>query len=310
MGTSGSTGSRLISGNSKICEKAEDEIAGFFNAESALMFNSGYDANLGFFSTVPQKGDIVLYDEHIHASVRDGLRLGLSKSYSFRHNDVEHLKERLDSLSGDVIYIAVESLYSMNGDLAPLKEINDLASKYGAYLVVDEAHAGGVIGENGVGLSVEQEVAPFARLITFGKAYGSHGGCVLGSKELRSFLINFARSFIYTTALPEFVFEHNAEVVHDPKLEVLKSQLESNIEFFLSHFDYELPSDTRSPIQIIPVGSVEWTSDLAARIREAGIAVKPIYSPTVPEGEECLRVCIHAFNTEEEIRRLAGLILE
>lgn len=211
-GCSGSTGSRLISGNTALIQMAESRIARFFGSEAALVFNSGYDANLGFFSAVPQKGDTVLYDELIHASVRDGIRLSHAKSYSFRHNDLKDLQRKAEHASGTV-FIAVESLYSMDGDLAPLPELADWCELHGALLVVDEAHAGGVFGEGGRGLvaAAGLESRCFARLVTFGKAYGMHGGAICGGKLLCEFLINFARSFIYTTALPEAHYSHLTE---------------------------------------------------------------------------------------------------
>ena len=309
-GVSGATGSRLISGNSELCERVEAEFATFFGNSAALMFNSGYDANLGIFSSIPQKGDIVLYDEHIHASARDGLRLSLATSYSFRHNDPKHLRERLDSFNGQTVYVAVESLYSMNGDFAPLKEIFELTEKYGAYLIVDEAHSGGVFGPWGTGCVRELGIAPFINLITFGKAYGSHGACVLCSTETKQYLINFARSFIYTTALPPFVFRHNSRVITDQSNETRREQLKTNIAYFRKlALGLTLVSDEASPIQIIRVGSVDKTKELAAALQKSGIAVKPIFSPTVPPGEECLRICIHSFNSSAEIDSLVRVII-
>lgn len=308
-GVSGSTGSRLISGNSEQCERSEAEFAAFFGSSAALMFNSGYDANLGIFSSIPQKGDVVIYDEHIHASVRDGLRLGNATSYSFRHNDLQHLEERIQKFKEQTVYVAVESLYSMQGDLAPLREIFELTEKYGAYLIVDEAHSGGVFGPWGTGRVRELGIAPFINLITFGKAYGSHGACVLSSIETKQFLINFSRPFIYTTALPPFVFLHNARVITDQSNEMRREQLKTNISYFRKlAAGLSLVSDETSPIQIIRIGSVEKTKELATKLQDSRIAVKPIFSPTVPVGEECLRICIHSFNSPAEIDRLVRVI--
>ncbi len=188
----GSTGSRLISGTSKIALSTEEKLATFFGTESAIIYNSGYDANIGFFSCVPQRGDTVLYDEYIHASVRDGIRMSFAESISFKHNDIIDLERKLEKLTG-TIYVSIESLYSMDGDIAPLKQIAEICQNHNAYLVVDEAHAAGVFGENGKGLVHQEEIekAVFARLVTFGKAYGSHGAVILGSKELIDYQINF-----------------------------------------------------------------------------------------------------------------------
>lgn len=308
--TSGSTGSRLLSGNSVHYEALESQIAAFFDAPACLHFNSGYDANLGIFSSIPQKGDLILYDEYIHASVRDGVRLSWARSFSFRHNDLEHLEQRLKAAEGMTVYVAVEALYSMDGDFAPLSELVSLTEKYGAYLIVDEAHSGGVYGEEGRGrvheLGLQDQV--FLRLMTFGKAYGSHGACILCEEGLKSFLINYCRPFIYSTALPEFVVAHNLERLTAETGKSRRAQLQQNIQLFRELYAGVSPSAPDSPIQIVSYNDVQATRDAAQRIQENGYAVKPIYAPTVPEGKERLRICIHTFNTEEDIRGLVAAL--
>ena len=306
----GSTGSRLISGTSSLSLTVESEMASFFGEESALLFNSGYDANLGFFSSVPQRGDTIIYDEFIHASVRDGIRLSFSQHSSFSHNDVEDLEKKIIQAKGTV-YVAIESLYSMDGDLSPLRQIQQVCEKYNAYLVVDEAHSAGVFGKEGRGfvhaLNLEDKI--FARLITFGKAYGSHGAVILGSKELIQFLTNFSRSFIYTTALPDATIVRNKEMVLSVDVNERRQELQKNLHYFRSNFQHVgLISETNSPIQILQLGSVEFTSELAKKIRVNNIAVKPIFSPTVSKGKERLRLCFHSFNTEDEIDSLMKVL--
>lgn len=305
----GSTGSRLISGHSKGAEEAEQFLAEFFGAEAALIFNSGYDANVGLFSSVPQKGDTVLYDELIHASVRDGIRLSNAKAYSFRHNDLGDLQKKAGRAEGTV-FVAVESLYSMDGDVAPLEDLAEWCAANKALLIVDEAHAGGVFGTNGKGLMEAKGLHEhcFARLITFGKAYGTHGGAVLGSAELREYLYNFARSFIYTTALPEDQYRHIAVSVTKAN-DAARSQLQANIALFRSlAANLPLLSDPVSPIQVIPFDTQENCLRVAERLQEKKIAVKAILPPTVPENGQRLRICIHAQNTPDEIRRLCELL--
>lgn len=302
----GSTGSRLISGNSNSVLEAERKLANFFSSEAALMFNSGYDANLGFFGSVPQRGDTVVYDELIHASVRDGIRLGFANGMSFKHNDADDLALKLGKLEGTV-YVAVESLYSMNGDMAPLRKIADICEEYKVNLVVDEAHAAGVFGKDGRGivdaLGLREKV--FARLVTFGKAYGSHGACILGSRQLMNFLINFSRSFIYTTALPAEVYVHNASIVSSLLMNERRSILQDNLNYFRSRFvNDRLISEVNSPIQIVRIGNVEQVKALTERLQFRNIAVKPIYAPTVQKGCEALRLCIHSFNTKTELDQL------
>ena len=303
---SGSTGSRLLSGNSDVHEELEEQFAHFFQSEAALHFNSGYDANLGVFSSIPQKGDTIIYDELIHASARDGIRLSWAKSYSFQHNDLDHLESRLKKAEG-AIYVAVEALYSMDGDIASLSEIAALCEKYEAYLIVDEAHSGGIYGESGRGLSEEMGISQkiFIRLVTFGKAYGSHGAVVLCDRDTRSYLINFSRPFIYSTALPVAVIDHNFKVASSPDLDLGRKRLQRIIGYFHENLEgLQSISDPTSPIQIIEFGDVQKTKEIAKVLQDARIAVKPIFSPTVPEGKERLRICLHAYNTREEINVL------
>lgn len=307
----GSTGSRLISGNSKNATQAEAFMAEFFQSEASLIFNSGYDANLGVFSSVPQKGDTVLYDELIHASVRDGIRLSYAKAFSFRHNDTADLRKKIERAEGTV-FVAVESLYSMDGDFAPLQEIAALCTEKKALLIIDEAHSGGIFGSEGRGLIEELQLEEycFARLITFGKAYGTHGAAVLGSRDLCDYLLNFARSFIYTTALPPAHYFHMIENVNWARDRKLSDRLQQNIALFRSLTGEErLLSEARSPIQILPVATLKECLNFARKLQDAGIAAKPIMPPTVPENGQRLRICIHAHNTEEEIHKLVNVLI-
>ncbi len=305
----GSTGSRLISGNSKAVETIEQQMADHFQSEAALIFNSGYDANLGLFSSLPQKGDTIIYDELVHASVRDGIRLSFAHAFSFRHNSLPDLEKKLQKAEG-TIFVAVESLYSMDGDLAPLKEISSLCKAYGALLIVDEAHSGGIFGENGLGLCHELGISEevFIRLFTFGKAYGTHGAAVCCSEEVRQYLVNFARSFIYTTALPESFYQHMMGQIGLSKNDSLRKQLQENITYFSKRIQPTISSN-RSPIQVIEFPELEACKAKAEELQQAGFAVKAILPPTVPSGSQRLRICIHAFNTREEIDRLISLLI-
>ena len=193
----GSSGSRLLSGNSELCESTEQMIADYYDSEAALIFNSGYDANLGFFGSVPQKGDLILYDELIHASIRDGIGMSHAQGYKFKHKNLAVLQKRLELASshrlnnkGAAVYIVTESVFSMGGDSPDIKSMIALARQFGAYLVVDEAHAVGVFGKSGSGLleSIGLQHAVFARIVTFGKALGAHGAAILGSKDLIQYL--------------------------------------------------------------------------------------------------------------------------
>ena len=207
----GATGSRLLAGQSALADEVEQELAQFYQTESALIFNSGYDANIGLLSCLPKAGDTLLTDELIHASMIDGARLSYATRHRFKHNDLADLTTKLQQATqlGGQIFVAVESVYSMDGDMAPLTDLVDICEKYGAALLVDEAHATGVYGsgpsgQGGEGLVVALGLQDrvFARVHTFGKALGVHGATIVGPAVLRQYLINFARPFIYTTALP------------------------------------------------------------------------------------------------------------
>jgi len=307
---SGSTGSRLISGNSKEAIDCENFIQSHFQSEACLVYNSGYDANLGIFSSLPQKGDTILYDQYIHASVRDGIRLSFARSYSFRHNDMEDLEKRLKNATGTV-FIAIEGLYSMDGDLAPVESVINLCEQYNALLIVDEAHSAGIYGEEQKGLTFAPSFRNriFIRLITFGKAFGTHGAAVLCSENVRTFLVNFSRSFIYTTALSPYQYDHIKECINRSLSGVKIDLIKDKIKLFRANLkNSDLISDQYSPIQILLLPGNENVQKAALFLQENGVAVKAIMSPTVTEGQERLRICIHSFNTNEEIEKLTDLI--
>ncbi|WP_396194493.1 aminotransferase class I/II-fold pyridoxal phosphate-dependent enzyme [Flavobacterium sp.] len=330
--TNGATGSRLISGNHNLYQVTENFIAEFHQAETALIFNSGYDANVGFFSAVPQRNDIILYDELCHASIRDGIQMSQAKAYKFQHNDTEDLEKLIlkfrlssraqsrdqpttDNPQPTTLFIVTESVFSMDGDCPNLQELVALAEKYNAYLVIDEAHALGVCGEQGEGVvqSLALQDKVFARIMTFGKGLGCHGAAVLGSAELKSYLVNFARSFIYTTGLsPHSVATILVAYQHlENEKETIQS-LRNNILFFnqLKHhlglkplFVY-----SKSAIQCAIIPGNDKVKSIATLLQQKGFDVKPILSPTVPEGQERLRFCLHSYNSEKEITAVLELL--
>jgi len=313
----GATGSRLLTGNLALNGAVEQQIANFHTAEAALIFNSGYDANLGFFSAVPQRGDLIFYDELCHASIRDGIQLSTAKAYKFGHDDMENLTElttRLSSIAAEV-YVVTESVFSMDGDSPNLKSLSELCNRKGFHLVVDEAHAVGIFGSNGGGKvqQLDLEASVFARIVTFGKALGCHGAAILGSRELQQYLVNFARSFIYTTGLPphslatimaayEYISEEkkNNLDLHSNiailRLKIKRHQLES---IFLK---------SESAIHCCLIPGNENVKAISNELKRKGYHVLPIMSPTVPAGKERLRVCVHSFNTPEEIGSLIELM--
>jgi 8-amino-7-oxononanoate synthase len=255
-GETGSTGSRLISGNSDFKMEMEEAIAKYHKAPASLFFNSGYNANIGLFSCVPQKNDLVITDELIHASVHDGIRLSYAKHYKFRHNDINDLEDLLQRHSSSFgnIYVAVESVYSMDGDEAPLRELIILKKKHkNVFLIVDEAHAIGVFG---MGLCKGSEKEYFARIYTYGKATGCHGAAIVGSKDLKNYLINFSRSFIYTTALPDVSISSICSAYFNLETREQQKALKKNIAYFTGQVK-EIKGfiKSRSAIQCMVLGN-------------------------------------------------------
>lgn len=304
----GTGGSRLISGNTFLAETLEKELASFYGYESALIFNSGYDANLGLLASVPQRGDTIIYDELIHASLHDGRRLSNANTLTFSHNNTFDLQQKLQSAAGD-IYVVIESIYSMDGTYAKMEEIISLCKKYGAYLIVDEAHSNGICGPHGKGLSYSYSQDIFACIFTFGKALGCHGAVICGSPMLKSYLINYARPFIYSTALPAHsLLSIKNAVEYLPKAENERKKLQSLSEYFVANLSAGLKQNLiadKGPIFSICIPGNDTCKQKAKLLQARGFAIKAILHPTVAQGKERIRICIHSYNTQEEIAALA-----
>ena len=306
----GSTGSRLLAGNSSLIEETERIIATFHDAESGLIFNSGYDANLGLLSCVPQRGDTIIYDYLCHASIRDGIRLGFARALPFQHNDIDDLERKIKQGTGNV-FVVTESIFSMDGDQAELQKICELCESSNAYLIVDEAHATGIIGNMGEGLVQHLGLHSncFARIHTFGKAVGCHGGIVLGSIGLRDYLINFCRPFIFSTALPDvsiMALKKAYEIF--PKLQEERKHLQSLAGIFQEAIIPFEKLRSNTAIQGIVVPGNADVKEVAMRLQENNLDVRPILYPTVPKGRERLRIVLHSFNTEQELELLINMI--
>ena len=311
----GSGGSRLLAGNSRAHEELEAYLAEFYRAESALLCNSGYCANLSVFSTLPTRHDFVVHDELVHASIRDGLRLSPAPHVAFRHNDLEHLESRLKNARG-MPFVVVESVYSMDGDGPDFVELVALCERYGAVLCVDEAHGVGVFGKHGRGVLEEAGVTERVpvRVYTFGKALGAFGAVVTGSHTLKTALVNFARPFIFATALPP-AFLTTIRAAHDAMREAdtERQRIRERLGEFRLH-TAGLPAGmvrtSLTTIQAVVVPGNEKVTAVASRLGESGFDVRPIRSPTVPAGSERLRISLHAFNTGEEVAALCRLLAE
>lgn len=309
----GSTGSRLLSGNSRYAEEVEQVIADYHHAEASLIFNSGYTANYGLLSSLPYKGDTIIYDELVHASIHDGIKNSKADSLGFKHNDVAALERTLQDAKG-LKYVVVESVYSMDGDVAPLKEIAALCRQYDAGLIVDEAHATGVYGNRGEGLVGELgiEAECLARIHTYGKAMGVHGAAIVGNTELKQFLVNYCRAFIYTTSMSfhslaaiKCAYQHLSTAAENRErlfslIHLLRNNIKPSDKFTLI--------EGNSPVQSIVVSGNNNVKAFAQNLQAQGFDVRPILTPTVAKGQERIRICLHSFNTEQEVLNLAEAI--
>lgn len=304
----GSTGSRLLTGNSTYAQDLEAKIAAFHGFEAGLLFNCGYMANLGLISTIANREDTIFFDSKVHASTHDGICLSKVNAIPFRHNDTAHLENRLKNCvtKGDR-FICVESIYSTDGSIAPLAEICHIAKEYQAYVIVDEAHAVGVCGYQGRGLVAEHKLCSsvFAQITTFGKAIGTHGAIVLGSQLLKQSLINFSTPYIYTTALPM----HSLIAINCSYSLLACMESERNhIQSLVRLYNDSIASNSKTHIQSIPIEGNKAAKELAQKILKEGFDVRPLLSPTVQRGKEVLRICLHAFNTKTELETLLDFL--
>ncbi|MDE3135297.1 MAG: 8-amino-7-oxononanoate synthase [Acidobacteriota bacterium] len=312
-GKVGSTGSRLLAGNSKDWERAEEEFAAFAGTESALYFSSGYAANVGMLSVLAGPADVVFSDSLNHASLIDGIRLSGARKVIYPHGDLSRLEEAFSAHRRETgaRLIVTESLFSMEGDFAPLGDLLALARKYGAELVVDEAHAVGVFGPGGRGLVFEAGIAGEALAVvhTCGKALASAGAFVCASREVKQYLVNRARTFIFSTAAPPYLAQQiRAALALVPAMEAERAHLHAIASALREGLRAEGFSVGTSASQIVPLvaGTSAAAMAWAESLREDGFAVRAIRPPTVPEGTARLRLSLTATLGREEIERLLG----
>jgi 8-amino-7-oxononanoate synthase len=307
------TASRLLNGNTLPAEELEYMLAAFHRGAAGLLFNSGYDANLALISSLARAGDHLYIDERAHASVHQGAKLSAANVQLFPHNDTAGLAAMLSAAGvGAVKWVVTESVFSMDGDRAPLRELSATCQQYGAELIVDEAHATGLFGPQGSGLCVAEDMASdcFARVYTFGKAIGANGAVVVGSSQLRAYLVNFAKPLIYSTALPlhsllrirsAYRFLHYSD---RPGQRLL--QLMAHFSSIKDALPYEVTGD--GPVFSLIVPGNDRVKALATALQERGFDIRPIVSPTVPKGRERIRISLHSFNTVGEIDALAVIL--
>ena len=313
----GATGSRLLSGQTESWEELENEFARFAGTEAALFFGSGYGANVGMLAAIVGPDDVVYSDVLNHASLIDGMRLSGARKVIYPHLDLNALEDRLKEDAGAPWrrVIVTESVFSMNGDVAPLQEMATLAERYGAAMIVDEAHATGVHGPEGRGLATEAGILPqaLATLHTCGKALGSAGAFVCGPAVLKEHLINHARTFIFSTALPPYLAEQIRAALRLAKgMDRERETLKKRAHGVISALQHEGFRTGNSGSQIVPVilGSNEKTLKAAAHLQKEGFAVRGIRPPTVPQGQARLRLSLTTKIAEEDLKRLVSSLTE
>jgi len=312
----GATGSRLLSGQTESWRELEEEFARFAGTEAALFFGSGYAANVGMLTAVVGSDDVVYSDVLNHASLIDGMRLSGARKVIYPHLDLTALEDRLREDAGAPWrrVIVTESVFSMNGDVAPLREMATLAEQYGAAMIVDEAHATGVHGPEGRGLAVEAGILPqvLAILHTCGKALGSAGAFVCGPAALKDHLINHARTFIFSTALPPYFVEQiRAALRLALGMDEERETLQTRARGMLCALQKAGFSTANSCSQIVPVilGKNEDTLNAAAHLQKEGFAVRAIRPPTVPAGQARLRLSLTTKIAEGDLNRLVSSLI-
>lgn len=293
----GSASSRLLTGTLPVYKELESLLSGLYKKEAALIFNSGYHANVGISSALNQKGDVIFSDKLNHASIIDGMRLSEGKFFRFPHNNIEALENLIkrERENYNNAFIITESVFSMDGDIADLEKIVELKKKYNCYLIIDEAHAFGVFGENGLGIAESLGIIDDIDLIvgTFGKAVGSMGAFVVGSKVFIDFLINKSRPFIFSTALPPICIAFSKWIIENkfPQTKIKRQRM------------LKIARQMGSSSQIIPVivGENKDTVDLCNILFHNGYFTLPIRPPTVPVGTSRIRLSLTSEIEEDEL---------
>jgi len=305
----GSCGSRFLNGTLDIHEELERELAEFVGKESALVFSTGYQTNLGIMSALLGRNDVVVLDKWDHASIVDGTRLGMAEVKRFKHNDMDHLRKVLDQVPNDKgILIVVDGVFSMEGDIANLPELVKIKKEYGARLMVDDAHSVGILGENGAGTAEHFGLKDEVDLImcTFSKSFASLGGFVAGEAKVIDYIKHFARPMIFSAALPP------AQVAAaKAALQIIKTDrkrrenLWENTRFWqegLKKLGFDI-GETQTPIVPVIIGDDMLTFTIWKKLMEYGVYTNPVITPAVPPGRQLLRTSIMATHTKEQLQR-------
>ncbi|MEI8135569.1 MAG: 8-amino-7-oxononanoate synthase [bacterium] len=313
----GSGGSRLLRGNHIWHEHAEKDFAEFEGVESSLFFSSGYSANMAVLTAIPTRHDLIIYDAMVHASIKEGIHASLAAKKVVEHNSIEAIRKAASAWSGGDIFVFVESLYSMDGDEAPLVEIANVCTELGLNLIVDEAHATGLYGKHGRGLVDEKNVREKILLSIHpcGKALASAGAFVCSSAIIKSYLINKARTMIFTTALPPMVPATISEVLREIKRNPsLITKVHHNANYvrkkLRTHLKKWIVPEGRSPIIPLIIGDDATSVIVGDEMLKRGVDIRPIRPPTVAEGTARFRITVNAMHEQGELDQLCDGLIE
>jgi 8-amino-7-oxononanoate synthase len=309
-----SSSSRSLTGNHFLYCETENRLSKLYSNREALIFNSGYHANLGIISTIPKKNDLILADKLNHASIIDGMKLSSAKFKRFNHLDYDHLSTLLETYRDSYknVFIVSETLFSMDGDRANLKKLVELKKRYNSILIVDEAHAVGAIGPTGLGLCEESDLISEIDVIvgTFGKALASLGAFAITNKIVKEYLINKMRPFIFTTALPPVVLSWNLNILNRiGNLQARRAHLKK-IATSLRDGISSLSLETRGESHIVPliIGDNKRTLKVSEAFKDNSILVSAIRPPTVPTGTSRLRFSLTSQITETDIEKIIKVL--
>ncbi|SDB97478.1 8-amino-7-oxononanoate synthase [Shouchella lonarensis] len=304
----GSSGSRLTTGHTTWHKKLEETLAAFKQTEAALLFSSGYLANIGVLSSLPTQQDVIFSDQFNHASIIDGCRLSKAKTVVYRHVDMDDLEEKLaQATTYERRFIVTDGVFSMDGTIAPLDQTMQLAERYDAFVIVDDAHGTGVLGEHGRGTCAYFQVKPHVLIGTLSKAVGAEGGYVAGSRALIDFLRNHARSFIFQTSLPPAICaaaDAALEIIaHDEEKRHRLAKNAREIRTRLQELGYTVYGDN-TPIIPVIIGATDQAVRVAKQLQDVGIYAPAIRPPTVPDGESRIRLTVTADHCDAHIAHL------
>lgn len=310
----GATGSRLLRGHHDEHQALEAYAADFFGSEHALYFANGFMANYALFTCLPKSGDVVIYDELVHASIHDGMLAGKAVTIAAKHNDLQDFEDKIKAVRADgnkgQIWISIESIYSMDGDDAPVDDLMALANKYDAFLVVDEAHATGVWGADGKGLMAAHEGAEnLITMHTCGKAIGASGALICAPKTICDYMVNFSRPFIYSTApSPLAAYTVNAALEIMRQEPEMRNKLGRHMKLATKLFKAMGIETSVTQIQPIIIGDAAKTMSVAKQLQDAGFDIRGVRPPTVPDGSSRLRITLTLNVSEDDIGKMANVL--